>query len=94
MKNAEPFGKNVPIKGKYLDYTKKIYRIFMEDISRLFRCRPPGTNKHKCACNADGISGAEKGRLTFWRICTTRTLSLETVHEISTKNNGSFITVM
>lgn len=30
MKNAEPFGKNVPIKGKYLDYTKKIYSIFME----------------------------------------------------------------
>lgn len=51
-------------------------------------------NKHKCACIVDGISGAEKGRLTFWRICTARTQSQETVREISTKNNGSFITVM
>ena len=37
----------------------------MEDISNNFRCRPPGTNKHKCACIVDGISGVEKGRLTF-----------------------------
>ena len=94
IRRAEAFDQNGPVKWKYWKnteiYTEYSWKIF----PGFFRCRPPGTNKHKCACIVDGISGAEKGRLTFWRICTTRTLSLETVHEISTKNNGSFITVM
>lgn len=42
MKNAEPFGKNVPIKGKYLDYTKNIQYIH----GKISQPRQPGV-RHK-----------------------------------------------
>lgn len=42
MKNAEPFGKNVPIKGKYLDYTKNIQSIH----GKISQSRQPGV-RHK-----------------------------------------------
>lgn len=65
MKNAEPFGKNVPIKGKYLDYTEKYTEYSWKIFPITSYDSPLAVNKHKCACTADGISGAEKGRLTF-----------------------------
>ena len=94
IRRAEAFDQNGPVKWKYWKntevYTEYSWKIF--PITSY--ASPLAANKHKCACTADGISGAEKGRLTFWRICPTRTQSQETVREISTKNNGTFITAM
>ena len=94
IRRAEAFDQNGPVKWKYWKNAEKYTQYSWKIFPGFFHCRPPGTNKHKCACIVDGISGAEKGRLTFWRICPTRTPSRKTVREISTKNNGLFITVM
>ena len=93
IRRAEAFDQNGPVKWKYWKKTEKYTEYSWKIFPITSYASPLAANKHKCACTADGISGAEKGRLTFWRICTARTQSQETVREISTKNNGSFITV-
>lgn len=45
MKNAEPFGKNVPIKGKYLDYTKKYTVYSWKNFPTPATWCPPQKNK-------------------------------------------------
>lgn len=47
MKNAEPFGKNVPIKGKYLDYTKNIQYIH----GKISQSRQPGVRRKRTKTN-------------------------------------------
>lgn len=47
MKNAEPFGKNVPMKGKYLDYTKK-YTVYSWKISQP---QQPGVRRKRTKTN-------------------------------------------
>ncbi|MFR4353183.1 MAG: hypothetical protein ACLT21_00570 [Oscillospiraceae bacterium] len=94
IRRAESFDQNGPVKWKYWKnaekYTEYSWKIF--PITSV-AVHPARTNTNVRVLWTES-AGAEKGRLTFWRICPTRTQSQETVREISTKNNGSFITVM
>lgn len=68
MKNAEPFGKNVPIKGKYLDYTKK-YTVYSWKNFPIpaTRC-PPQKNRNKCTRTVDVRTNKRRDGNIFWAI--------------------------
>ncbi|MFQ9408429.1 MAG: hypothetical protein ACLR10_05440 [Oscillospiraceae bacterium] len=65
IRRAEAFDQNGPVKWKYWKNTEKYTEYSWKIFPITSYASPLAANKHKCACIVDGISGAEKGRLTF-----------------------------
>lgn len=85
MKNAEPFGKNVPIKGKYLDYTKKYTVYSWKNFPIPATQCPPQKNKNKCTRTVDVRTNKRRDDNIFWAIFLSRTNTIRIVCDASTK---------